>query len=34
VPVTVDGDYAVAQLPPIGVWQLVLVDPLIEEDAQ
>ena len=33
VPVAVDGDYAVAQLPAFDVWQLVLVDPLIEEDA-
>ena len=27
VAVVVDGDYATAQLPPLGVWQLVLVDP-------
>lgn len=27
VAVAVDGDYATAQLPPLGVWQLVLVEP-------
>lgn len=28
VEVAVDGDYATAQLPPVGVWQLVLVEAL------
>ncbi|MBU1588502.1 MAG: hypothetical protein KKH51_11230 [Actinobacteria bacterium] len=27
IAVTLDGDYATAQLPPVGVWQLVLVEP-------
>jgi dextranase len=26
VPVTIDGDYVVAELPPLGVWQLLVID--------
>ena len=32
VEVTTDGDYAVAVLPPLAVWQLVLIDPITTED--
>lgn len=33
VEVTVDGEYAFALLPPLSVWQLVLIDPMNVEDA-